>query len=586
VAESAGASMSPVSPGTQVGGFTLVRLLGTGGMGETWEAVRRVGPEFEQRVAIKLAAMEVLADPQGRAMFCREASLAASLRHPNIAAVLDWNEAGGYIVCELVDGVDLREVLRHAPTSRLPPDLIAYLIEQIARALAHAHRRVLHGERSPVIHRDMSPGNVVADYDGNLKIVDFGIAKAVRSAHRSGTVHGKLEYMAPEQARGERVDHRADQYALGVMAYEAASGARPHDGPTDRETLAKLLAGDHVPLSRQCPDLPSGLVDIIERMIAYKQSDRFPDLDAVINALVPLAPPPNTHRRMAALVHRARPEETILCDAEGFVSRKIDLPPTWASIPAPGPGGGGPASSAAAPKFSVAANVTQGFVYVAPPSALAPAPAKRRAKRMAMAGGAALMLLGLGGLAASAPAERSQISAATAGALVGLADSQRDALDPLPPLASPVGAAPAPAAMAAPEARAADAAHADAERDDGWGEDSTSSRAARDAGVTHVPANAAQASEKNALAPAARLIDSRQPARAQTRLATLRVKIFPWGRVWVDGAVVGAVPPILALRLPPGRHTVAVGREAPADSREISLVPGETRAVSFDLKWW
>src|SRR6185312_12852969 len=165
--------------GDRIDKFTLVRQLGTGGMGETWEAVRRVGQDFEQRVAIKLADRALLRTSDGLASFRREAALAASLRHPNIAAVLDVDESAGYIVAELVDGADLRAVLRANPGSRLEPTLVVHLLAQIARGLSHAHRRILRGRPSPVVHRDMSPGNVVVDYDGNVKIVDFGIAKVL-----------------------------------------------------------------------------------------------------------------------------------------------------------------------------------------------------------------------------------------------------------------------------------------------------------------------------------------------------------------------------------------------------------------------
>src|SRR5262245_29851408 len=168
--------------GDKYNGFTLVRQLGAGGMGETWEAVRIVGANFEQRVAIKIAERDSLTSPEGLELFRREASLAASLRHPNIAAVLDVDERLGCIVCELVDGADFRAVLRASARGILSPPVMVHILGQVARGLSHAHRRVLHGELSPVVHRDMSPGNMVLDYDGNLKIVDFGIAKAIASA--------------------------------------------------------------------------------------------------------------------------------------------------------------------------------------------------------------------------------------------------------------------------------------------------------------------------------------------------------------------------------------------------------------------
>jgi eukaryotic-like serine/threonine-protein kinase len=568
-----------VMVGMQLGGFTLVRQLGVGGMGQTWEAMRRIGQEFEQRVAIKLAAPEVLADPHGRALLCREASLAASLRHPNIAAVLDWNEAGGYIVCELVEGADLRTVMRATPSDRFPAPLLTYVIGQVARGLSHAHRRVLHGERSPVIHRDVSPGNIVADYDGNLKIIDFGIAKAVCSAHRTGFVQGKLPYMAPEQARGEPLDHSVDQYGLGVMAYEAACGVRPHDGATDHETLARILRGDHVPLSKRVPELPSGLAEIIERMFSVERADRFANLDAVIDALEPLSPPHNIHRWMSTLVHRARPEETIVEDDHGFVSLPVKLEPPWAASAGQPRGTSAMRASALQvqswPDFSAASESgtplrTQDFAYAAladgdGPSGLVHSSSSSgrglRTNAVAIAGIA--MVLGLGSwILLSAP--RSDYVVA---AHVPAATLPPQAIQAMPPThVSPERVS--PETVFPPTALPFTMLPSSAER-------STVEPPKRS---TAVPAESAPRR--------ARAADRPRREAASAEPGTVRVRVFPWGRVWVDGKVVGSVPPILEVKVQPGVHVVAVGREAPAHSQEVTVVAGRERTLSFDLEDW
>jgi len=221
-------------------------------MGEIWEAVRRNG-DFEMRAALKVANPDVLSMPEGRALFQREASLSASLRHPNIASVLSADLDKGVIFYELVDGADLRQLLSQGSGNRLPTPVIVSLLYQICRGLSHAHRREVGGKLSPVIHRDMSPGNVVIDYDGNLKIVDFGIAKAIAGTERSESVKGKISYMAPEQATAGDVDSRTDQYAVGVMAYEAIAGVRPNDGTHEGETLHNILQGQHRPLQEVAP---------------------------------------------------------------------------------------------------------------------------------------------------------------------------------------------------------------------------------------------------------------------------------------------------------------------------------------------
>jgi eukaryotic-like serine/threonine-protein kinase len=297
-------------------------------MGATWEAVRQAGNDFEQRVAIKLAEPDLLRTADGVASFRREAALAASLRHPNIAAVLDVDDEAGYIVCELVDGADLRGVLRAAPGGRIEPSVVVHLLAQIARGLNHAHRRILRGRPSPVIHRDMSPGNVVVDYDGNVKIVDFGIAKVLAAgAEIAESVKGKLAYMAPEQAMGSRMDGRADQYALGVIAYEALSGVRPNDGAHDGETLARVLEGNHQLLHERMPSLPAGLCRIVERMLALRPTDRFENMDAVLDALADFTPKLTVHRSLVPLVVAARQPHTILSENGRFVSRPVESEP-------------------------------------------------------------------------------------------------------------------------------------------------------------------------------------------------------------------------------------------------------------------
>ncbi|HEY2736183.1 MAG TPA: protein kinase, partial [Polyangiales bacterium] len=311
--------------GDTIGRFTLVRQLGAGGMGETWEAVRQNGSGFEQRVAIKLADPGTLDTPESLAAFRSEASLAASLRHPNIAGVLDIDDRSGYIVCELVDGADLRQVLRAAPGGKLPAPVLVHVIAQIARGLSHAHRRVLRGKLSPVVHRDMSPGNVVLDYDGNVKIVDFGIAQAIASSDHSNAVEGKLSYMAPEQAMGQRLDGRVDQYALGVIAYEALTAVRPNDGAHDGETLASILAGKHVALAKRAPRLDRALAAVIERMLSLQPAQRFASMEAVLDALAPFAPPLTIHRDLIPLVMHARQPHTILRENGKFVSRPVSL---------------------------------------------------------------------------------------------------------------------------------------------------------------------------------------------------------------------------------------------------------------------
>jgi serine/threonine-protein kinase len=228
----------------------------------------------------------------------------------------------------LVDGSDLRAVLQAVPGGRLDWPVVVFVLAQLARGLNHAHRRILRGRPSPVVHRDMSPGNVVVDYDGNIKIVDFGIAKALAApAERTESLKGKLSYMAPEQAMGGRTDGRADQYALGVIAYQALCGVRPNDGANDAETLACMLEGRHVPLRERDANLPPALVKCVERMLSVHPDDRYPNLDAVLDALAELTPKLTVYRELIPLVIAARQPHTIVRENGRFVSRPVEAAP-------------------------------------------------------------------------------------------------------------------------------------------------------------------------------------------------------------------------------------------------------------------
>lgn len=312
-----------IQPGEHRGRYTIVKRLGEGGMGSVYEAVYFDDKSgFEQRVAIKEADPEILNTPEGRALFFREAMLPSSLRHPNIATVLEINAEEGYLVYELVDGASMADVF-HTSGHRFSPQLLVFLLSQICRALAYAHNRVLHGNLSPVVHRDLSPQNIMIDYDGNVKVVDWGVAKAITHAEKSKTIKGKISYMSPEQATGGPIDARTDIYSLGVIAYEMATSIRPNDGSDDAETLKILISGSHVPVSEHAPDIPAGLAKIIEKMMAVNPDDRFLRMENILDALVPFTPPYTIYRELAILVRKAHPPETIVLEEGKFVSRLV-----------------------------------------------------------------------------------------------------------------------------------------------------------------------------------------------------------------------------------------------------------------------
>jgi len=624
--------------GDKINAFTLVRQLGAGGMGETWEAVRVVGSEFEQRVAIKVCDPDALSSKEGMDLFRREASLAASLRHPNIAAVLDVDEDLGCIICELVEGADLRAVLRASPNGTLSYSVVVLIMSQLARGLSHAHRRVLHGKLSPVVHRDMSPGNVVLDYDGNLKIVDFGIAKAIASADISETIKGKLSYMAPEQAMGTRVDGRVDQYACGVMAYEAIVGLRPNDGTHDGETLANILSGKHMPVMQRGCELPEGLGEVIERMLSVAPDQRFPNMDGVIDALEPYAPPMTAHRELAELVLKARPAQTIVMQDGVFVSQLV-AQETLQREPTPrgrrrsesGSGPRIPHAAGSGPHLPYSGEALSAGAHTHTQPSLAQHPSTpstsqpisytpRPPPSLAIDDDADERRL------TGRPNGRMQALFAGVGALVlgalswvvfsadGWSTSNRGAHPPVtnappPSLAPKLPPSSVPPSTDSPSHPISTAVAPPVAANFNTGSANQKSAAQPSAKATPAPASPlATDARKTESAPSDSSpveIKPRRPYREKKEQdkekdkdsasastptksaknnAIAKVKVFPWGRVWVDGKLQGSVPPILEVNLTPGPHEIAVGHERPMESRSVSLAPGATQLVAFDLE--
>jgi len=280
--------------------------LGAGGMAETFVAVRRGPGGFEQRVCLKRILPHLASDPELIRLFDQEARLCAQLSHANVVQLLDYTTDGERpsLVFELIDGTDLRQLHRALMEKNQPltTGLVAHVGHEIASALSHAHER-------GVIHRDVSPSNVLLSLAGEVKLTDFGIAKAffgTPGLTRSGAVKGKVPYIAPEYARTGVADTRADQFSLGVMLYELLVGERPFRGRNDVEILERIIAGEHEPLVDRAPHVPPELAQLVERLIETRPDDRFPDTEALLDALRALAPPPTARTILQGLVRAHR----------------------------------------------------------------------------------------------------------------------------------------------------------------------------------------------------------------------------------------------------------------------------------------
>jgi serine/threonine protein kinase len=276
----------------RLGGYELVRPIAQGGMADIYLA-RRVGPgQFERYVAVKVLSEARAADPEARAMFLDEARLVALLNHQNIAAVLDVDVASGkhYLAMEYVHGTDLRALLAAAQgAGGLPPYEASVAIACAAAAgLDHAHRRVgTDGRPLRLVHRDVSLSNIMVGYDGAVKVVDFGIATTtIASVHTCpGVVRGKASYMSPEQCLGDRVDHRSDVFALGVVLYELTTGARCFHGKTDFDRMLAVVRGEYVPPSELVANYPGALEQVIRRALASDPDRRLASAAALIEVL-------------------------------------------------------------------------------------------------------------------------------------------------------------------------------------------------------------------------------------------------------------------------------------------------------------
>jgi serine/threonine protein kinase/tetratricopeptide (TPR) repeat protein len=264
------------------GKYQLIELLARGGMAEVFKAKAHGVEGFEKILVIKRILAELGENPSFVEMFVNEAKIAVTLSHANIVQVFDLGRADEtyFIAMEYVAGADLATVLRRSRkyAKPLPVELAAYVVSEVAKGLDYAHRRRdANLQPMNIVHRDVSPQNVLVSWEGEVKLTDFGIAKA-RTTVPEGTEHGVLKgkyaYMAPEQARGEVVDARTDLYALGVVLYEALAGTHPFLQPSTYETLQRARRGETTPLRAVAPHVPDELVAIVEKATSPRPDDR------------------------------------------------------------------------------------------------------------------------------------------------------------------------------------------------------------------------------------------------------------------------------------------------------------------------
>lgn len=277
-------------PGTRLGRYTLLRRIAVGGMAELYLAHQRGAAGFAKIVALKRILPHLAEDPTFTRMFLDEARLASALDHPNLAHVLDFGEHDGehFLTMEYVHGRDLLKVLKAEGKDDMPLGCALTIVSQVARGLHDLHeQRSPDGRALGLVHRDISPSNVLVSFDGEVKLTDFGIAKAMElTAHtRSGTFKGKLGHSSPEQARGEEIDRRSDVFCLGILLYEATTGARAFSGKNEFAVLGKVARGDYVTPREIDPDYPDKLEAIVARALQVDPGERFGTALAMADAI-------------------------------------------------------------------------------------------------------------------------------------------------------------------------------------------------------------------------------------------------------------------------------------------------------------
>lgn len=268
--------------GTPFGQYELQEVIATGGMAEVWKARMRGVEGFQKIVAIKRILPHLTENDEFVTMFIDEAKLAAQLQHPNIIHIYDLGklERSYYIAMEYIDGKDLRTILRSLEDKggRMPLGLALFIGARLAAALDYAHRkRDLQGQAMALVHRDVSPQNVLISYDGDIKLCDFGIAKAASKAShtRAGALKGKLQYMSPEQAWGKDIDQRSDIFSLGLVFYEMLTGRKAFAGDSELSILEQVRAPQLTPPREMDPSTPPEVERVVLKALQTDREDRY-----------------------------------------------------------------------------------------------------------------------------------------------------------------------------------------------------------------------------------------------------------------------------------------------------------------------
>jgi serine/threonine protein kinase len=609
-------SAQPAPPeGLFAGKYRLHRMLGKGAMGEVWLAEEEGPRNFRRRVAVKRLLQTSEIGEVATASFVAEAQVIAKLDHPNIVRLIELGTFEGelYLVLDYVDGAALDRIIkRKLGGGPLSPAAVAYIGREIAQALESVHTLCDDAGRNyGVVHRDVTPSNILISRDGRVRLSDFGVARISGFAGdktETGIFKGKLPYMPPEQARGEPFDGRADIYALGTTLFEALLGQRPRRAETQTQ-LIMMIATERCPLVDEVLNgVPPGLSQAIDSTTEIDPKTRIADagrlaydLDMALRSMGPnalrqakeelkarvemIAGPPTTSSTQSGSRHLAagdgaagrRDSWSVSLGTGTARAMGVEPPPP---PPEPSSGSAGSQSSPSGGSFPQTLVAGQTAPLTAPP-ALAPLTAPPA--------------LAPSSIAASAQGRKPQRSIVIAsvlglvGAAVGTAfflkaNAPSDAPEaaPIATNASPIGTG-ATTATAEPSTTQAGGAGVEAAPTAAATEEAATPKVGGKPGPTSVgggPIDRGKPKPEGTAAASATAADV-----DPTTPGLLQVIVLPWGDVSVDGKAVGTTP-LPAISLSPGPHSIVVKNAELGATRSgsVNIKPGQTSSVRFDLR--
>ncbi len=582
---------------TRIGPYAIESRLGAGGMAETFVA-RRNMQGVEQRVCVKRILPAYARDATARRLFLREANISAGLRHANLVTILDVGEDAGapYLVMELVEGADLGAILERAPGNKLPPELVAFVLAEMAHGLHEAHGG--GGAHAGVVHRDLSPSNVLISTMGEVKVADFGIAKALSGEKATATMmRGKFAYMAPEQLDGAPLDPRADIFALGVMGYEMVAGVRPFDAEHDARLVLLIAKNERRPVYEVAPGAPKDLLDTIEALLAPKKDERPVDGHAVVERLAPVLPSAMVARRKMGILAKAALQARLSASADEDASpeegelpafaptmsvddaktAEVETPETRESEAARAQRAGDVSSlpTQSGPPIVESIGTSPSLADRLAPATV-PEIGRSPVAMIALAAVAILALVGGGVLVAStsapaidgagdeAPQGPTPVAASPTPAPVSPATSTTPITVPTPaPIPEPPAVDTVPPVMGSEPQATTETTHATATTATTHG-----THPAPETATTPVTAGAAETEPVEAPA---------DPAAS----ATLEMVVSPWGNIWVDHRFLGRAP--VSVPVTPGSHVVQAGFTSPQSRRSVRVRAHQHERVEFEL---